>query len=75
MFELKKGLFSTPVKAGVLGALAATLLVACGAERAPVETAGSAQLAAASSQSITAESSAVAGEMPEVVVSAKRGET
>jgi hypothetical protein len=37
--------------------------------------AGSVQLAAASSQSITAESSAVAGEMPEVVVSAKRGET
>jgi hypothetical protein len=74
VFELKKGMFST-VKAGVLGALAATLLVACGAERAPVETAGHAHLAAASPQPIATDPSALTGEMPEVVVSAKRGET
>ena len=75
VFELKKGMFSTPVKAGVLGALAATLLVACGAERAPVETTGPAHLAAASPQSTATVPSALSGEMPEVVVSAKRGET
>jgi len=76
VFELKKGMFSTPVKAGVLGALAVTLLVACGAERAPVETAGPAHLAAANPQSTATDPSvALTGEMPEVVVSAKRGET
>jgi hypothetical protein len=75
VFELKKGMFSTSVKAGVLGALAATLLVACGAERAPVETAGPAHLAAASPEVIATNPPTLAGEMPEVVVSAKRGET
>ena len=76
MFELKKGMFSTPVKAGVLGALAAALLVACGAEREPVETTGpAAHLAAASPQSTATDPTARSGEMPEVVVSAKRGET
>ena len=75
MFELKKGMFSTPVKAGVLGALAAMLLVACGAERAPVDTTRPAHLAAASPQLTDADPSALTGEMPEVVVSAKRGET
>jgi hypothetical protein len=76
VFELKKGMFSTQAKAGVLGALAAMLLIACGAERAPVETAAaSAQLAAASVQSTATDPSAASGEMAEVVVSAKRGET
>jgi hypothetical protein len=76
VFELKKGMFSTPVKAGVLGALAAPLLVACGAEREPVETTGpAAHLAAASPQSTATDPTARSGEMPEVVVSAKRGET
>jgi hypothetical protein len=75
VFELKKGMFSTPVKAGVLGALAVTLLVACGAERAPVETAGPARLAAASPEVIATNPPTLTGEMPEVVVSAKRGET
>lgn len=75
VFELKKGMFSTSVKAGVLGALAATLLVACGVEREPVETAGPAHLAAAGPQSTAADPSTRTGEMPEVVVSAKRGET
>ena len=75
MFELKKGMFSTPVKAGVLGALAATLLVACGAERAPVETTSPAHLAAATPQSAATAPAALSSEMPEVVVSAKRGET
>jgi hypothetical protein len=75
VFELKKGMFSTPVKAGVLGALAATLLVACGAERAPVEPAGQAHLAAASPESVATDPSAPSAEMPEVVVSAKRGKT
>jgi hypothetical protein len=70
VFELKKGMFSTQVKAGILGALAATLLVACGAERAPVETMPPASVAAASPQSTAADPS---GEMPEVVVSARRG--
>ena len=75
VFELKKGMFSTPVKAGVLGALAATLLIACGAERAPVETASPAHLAAASPQPAATDPPARTGEMPEVVVSAKRSET
>lgn len=75
VFELKKGMFSTPVKAGVLGALAAMLLVACGAERTPVESTGSAPLAAARAQSTAADPTARAGEMPEVVVSARRGAT
>lgn len=75
MFELKKGMFSTLVKAGVLGALAATLLVACGEERVPVETTGPAHLAAGNPQSTATDPSALSGEMPEVVVSAKRGET
>jgi hypothetical protein len=74
VFELKKGMFSTPVKAGVLGALAATLLVACGAERTPVETTGPAHLAAVGPQSTATDPTALSGEMPEVVVSAKRGE-
>jgi hypothetical protein len=75
VFELEKGMLSTPVKAGVLGALAAMLLVACGAERVPVETAGSAHLAAASARSTDTDPAAPNSEMPEVVVSAKRGET
>jgi hypothetical protein len=80
VFDLKKGMFSTSVKAGVLGVLAATSLVACGFEREPVETmarpaVATTHLAAASAQSTATDPSALTGEMPEVVVSAKRGET
>jgi len=70
VFDLKKGMFSTQVKAGVLGALAATLLVACGAERVPVETTVPASVAAANPPSAAAADPS--GEMPEVVVSARR---
>ena len=74
MFELKKGMFSTSVKAGVLSVLAATLLVACGAERTPVETTAPVLLAAESLDSAATDPSAT-DEMPVVVVSARRGET
>jgi hypothetical protein len=75
VFELKKGMFSTLVKAGVLGALAATLLIACGAERAPVEQTDPAHLAVTSPQPAVTDPPARTSEMPEVLVSAKRSET